>query len=259
MHPAFQLLPRRVLPFMLCVFLHAEIIAQVTIKSISLQPTEEWISYSFPLVMHKEDSIAGKINLLLQGRILFNEEIELDSNSIFTASRYLQTDSSFQGGYTQIDYNVEVNTSLLFSLFFQLESTGAYSESYPAYFNFNLQNGDPIYARDLFTPTGITSISNLLLKERKTRIKDWLKEIRNEYEPDDSAWVMQSFEECNREPGTNNFLIRPNGILFYKEYCFPHAARPFDTDLDIFLSHENLVNYLSENGRKLLGVKSRKK
>ncbi len=184
-HPALRLLHRRILPLIACVFIHAELIAQVEIKRISLQPTEEWISFAFPLVNHEEDSIAEKINRHLQERVLFNEEIEVDSITLFAASRYFKDDSTFHGGYTQIDYNIEVNSSSIFSLFFQLESTGAYIESFPAYFNFNLQSGDPLYARDLFTNAGITNLSNLLLKERKTRIKDWLKEIKNEYNPDD--------------------------------------------------------------------------
>lgn len=130
---------------------------------------------------------------------------------------------------------------------------GAYPESYKEYFNFNIGTGDLIIAKDLFTVEGITEIRKLLLKERKKRIVEWVNEMDTMYNNrDDSAWINETFEECNEEAGEDDFIIKRDGIVFWKKYCFSHAARPYDTDLDVVFSYKELMRLLSDEGKKLL-------
>jgi hypothetical protein len=231
--------------------------AQVKVTSIQLRGSNSsWLSYSFPLIQHSNKIVAKKINSYLQKEILDNSRIETEVNKIFENCRYINNDSIHQSGYSEINFSVEVNNSRLLSITFQMESTGAYSENYPLYYNFDLQTGDIIDIKKLFSATSIAQIKKGLIDERKKRIEDAIKEIRQNYSDsafrEDSSWIYETYAECNKETEEQNILIKKNSILFYKEYCFPHVARPFDTDLDIELSFLNLQRYFTLSTKSLL-------
>jgi hypothetical protein len=92
-----------------------------------------------------------------------------------------------------------------------------------------------------------------LITKRKVEISKWIKKMSGEYEnKEDSVWVKETFTECNQNASENNFLITKAEIVFYKENCFPHAARPYDTNLDIKFNYKQLKKYLTAEGRRLL-------
>jgi hypothetical protein len=226
---------------------------QVNVTALELGRDNQWLSYSFPLVHCSNKQAEQKINYYLQNKTLDNETILTDTNTVFRRSRYISQDSVYQSGYSEISFTVEVNNSRILSLVFQLESTGAYSTDFPAYYNFNGQTGAALSAKDLFTPAGIVEIKKLLIKERKKRIVQWMKEmdttynIKEEYEE-----INETFRQCNSEADENNFLVKSKSILFCKEYCFPHVSRPYDTDLDVEMTYKMINKYLSNNGKRLL-------
>ncbi len=118
--------------------------AQVKITSLQLHPQNSWGSYSFPLIHSANKSTAAKINRLLQSGILQNEKPLADSNTVFEQSRYIrynERNSTGQSGYSDIHYEVNVNNAGILSLSFYVESTGAYSEQYPLYVNFDTRTG----------------------------------------------------------------------------------------------------------------------
>lgn len=209
----------------------------------------EWLSYSFPLVHSSNKAAADKINSHLQSKVLDNEKVLTDTGKVFEKSRY-KNDSVHESGYSGISYEVEVNNSRLLSLQFQLESTGAYSENYQEYYNFNNQTGELIGAKTLFTPVGLEAIKKSLIKQRKDSIAKWMKEM--DADPEDSDWIRETFEQCNQKADENSFLIRKRSIVFCKAYCFPHVARPYDTNLDIEFNYKQIEKFLSVEGKRLL-------
>lgn len=209
--------------------------------------------HSFPLVHTQQATIANKINRYLQSEILSNEKMETSPQKVFENSKYIYTDSMQQSGYTSINYKVEVNNAQVLSLSFDIESMGAYPEHYKEYYNFNLQTGNLIVAKDLFTPAGLNYLRKFLSNERKRRIDQFLG---GEYpNPEDSIFIKSTYKECNQQADENNISITSYEIVFYKEYCFPHAARSYDTDLNVVCRIKQLEKYLTEPGKKLLLLK----
>ena len=227
--------------------------SQVIISSLKLHSSADWLSYSFPLVHTKEKVVADRINKHLQSTILNNDSISADTNVVFSNSkyiRYINEDSTGQSGYTSIAYTAELNNSKILSLSFNIETMGAYPENHQEYFNFFSATGNIITTKDLFTPEGMDEIKKLLLKEREKRIAEWTNEI--DAEKDDSVWIREIFADCNKDAELKDFIIKKGQLVFSKEYCFPHFARPFDTDLDVSFSYTELAKFLSRKGKRLL-------
>src|SRR5258707_15436711 len=86
--------------------------SQVKIRSINLKEgTSSWLSYSFPFIYHSNPAVAKKINAYLQKDILDNSRIETSPKKLFQNSGYINNDSIRQSGYSEISFEVEVNTS----------------------------------------------------------------------------------------------------------------------------------------------------
>jgi hypothetical protein len=196
--------------------------------------------------------VAQKINKLLQKDLLDNETIIKDSNKIFAASRYT---SEEQSGYSAINYTIAVNNARLLSLKFELESTGAYSTNYPAYYIFDNHTGEVITGKAIFNQAGLQIIKARLLKERNKRVTQHIKDLQGEMEmEEDSIYIPETFKEClnDAEGDAQKIFIKARSILFYKEFCFPHILQPYEADLDMEISIKELTPYLSAYGKKLL-------
>lgn len=231
--------------------------AQFTVTTLSQTKGGNWPSFRFPLVHSKNKAVAQHINEQLQDEVLYNETVITDSTTVFNSSRYYNEDSLSQSGYSAIDYSVTVNNSRLLSIRFDMESTGAYSTNYPLYYNFDGRTGQQITAKELFTGTALQHLRKKLLKERQQRVTRHVKELITDGIPlEDSAYIRERFTECltNAEEEVNKIFIKPRSIVFYKEFCFPHAALPFEADLDVELTIRELASYLTPYGRTLLGL-----
>lgn len=242
---------RLLLFFLVTIVAQTTIWSQVKIKSITFGKQGKWLSYSFPFIIADDKKTADAINFHLQSAILENQEIITDPNTIFENSRYINNDSIHQSGHSMIDYAIVVNNRNILSLKFQMEGTGAYSEEYALYFSFDSRTGKLISPADIFTPQGLVQIKKMLVLKRQKLIAAWLEEMK-ELANKDSTFVEETFANCNSEAEENNCFIKATGILFYKEYCFPHVVRPYDTDLNIAIAYKEVRKYLTEKGRKLL-------
>jgi len=217
-----------------------------------------YLSYRFPFIKAKQPLVAQKINKFLQKELLDNETIITDSNKIFAVSRYILEDSTWQSGYSAIDYTVAVNNPRLLSIQFELESTGAYSTNYNSYYNFDNRTGELVTAKAIFTPAGLQILKARLLKKRKQRVAQHIKDLKTEMEMDeDSGYIPETFKECleDAEADVQKIFIKAWSIVFYKEYCFPHMGLALEADLDVEISIKQLTPYLSAYGKKILGIK----
>lgn len=211
-------------------------------------------THSFPLIKSADRNIADKINSTLQSEILDNEIVLTDTTKLFEKTEYRQTGANHQSGLSAIDFDVIQNTPFVLSVKFTLEGTGATTTYSKKYFTFDTRSGELMTIKNFMTPTGVEVVGRKLTKERDKRIGDWVEEMKKEInlKPDDITYINETFEKCNNSPEANNFFIEEDSVLFYKEDCFPHAARPYDTNLDVRISIKALSKYFSEAGQTRL-------
>ena len=230
-----------------------DINSQLKVTRIKLdRPNEE--SFSFPLIHSTNVQVANKINGYLQKELLENETILTNAKSIFEKSRFISGDDSlWRSGYTSMDYGIEVSNTRVLSLSFQFETMGAYPESYQSYYSFQVQTGAHISAKDLFTPGAITELKKTIIKRRQKLIDEWMKEVDTTAEmKDDREYIKETLSNCNEEADEDNFIIEQNSIVFVKDHCFPHMARPYDIGLNIEMFFVKIERLLSTNGKNLL-------
>ena len=236
--------------------------AQLTITSLKYENKKDFNSFSFPRVVG-DSYIAKKINTYLQTTILENTLTKSGTKNLFDEIRYIpMEDSVGQSGYTSMDYSILINSTDILSLQFDFETMGAYPEYHKGYYSFNSKTGQLITIKDILTETGLKNISMELIKIRSERINDWINEMDTTYNAksdwEDSSFIAEKFAECNSSSDSANISIGQGSIVFYKEYCFPHVARPYDTDLDIKFTYKDLYNYLTPFGKKILKSKQSK-
>ena len=243
-------------PLFLFVFLLAGCFAgaQLKITSIKQNARKDWLSFSFPFVHGANKDVARKINTYLQEDVLDNKTIETGPDKLFRQTRYINNDSIHQSGYSMINYKIVVNNTKLLSIEFEIESTGAYSTYYNQYYNFDSRTGEVVTLKDIISYRGRDSLSNFLEKERKKRISAFIKE--NYEDSEDSTFIKETYAGCLKKGDVEKIFIKQNSILFYKELCFPHVARPYDMNLDIVLNFSFLERCLTPNGKKLLPGKN---
>lgn len=225
--------------------------AQFTITAIKGKAGTHAENLSYSRIRAKKTKVAAKIDSLLQSEILSNEKVVTDPKKIFSNTVYIrEPDSLAQSGHTAMDFEVLLNNARVLSIKFNLEALGAYPENYTRYFCFDARSGNTLTEKDLFTVEGLKYLQSYLRSERANRIKEYLKEDIPDAE--DSAFAREKYEECNSEAGLGNFVIQERSILFYKEFCFPHAWRAFDIDLNVEIGFAAIGKFLTDRGKQLL-------
>lgn len=238
----------------LCTGLHPSVYAQLKVSAIKYSNKKDYNKFTFPFFEGFNKIAATKINYHLQSDILDCTLKEVTRKNLFDKVRYIPStdDSVGQSGLTDISFTIILNSSKLVSIQFDIESLGAYPEGRQEFYNFETATGKYISGQTLFTSAGRLKITRLLIEKRDSLIKSWIAEMDTTYNTDDMEWVAERFAECNEEAEPDNISIRKSSIVFYKHFCFPHAARPYDIDLNIEVPVKFLLPYFSDNGRKLL-------
>ena len=77
------------------------------------------------------------------------------------------------------------------------------------------------------------------------------KDLREE-----SDGAPETFAECNKEADEKYFTLQPGKIIFHKPFCFPHAFRNLDINMDVTLTYAQVMPYLSIFGKKALSQNS---
>jgi hypothetical protein len=212
---------------------------------------EERESMFFPLINHERPAVANKVNTFLQNDLLLNESILRDSMA-FNNAIYQQSDSAFQAGYTYITYDVDLNTASAFTLNFTIESMGAYPDGYSKYYNFDLATGKSITSDQILNPEGKKFVLQLLKSERTKLISENLADRKSELSAEDLKYIKSELKECNSLLEIEKFYLRENGIMFYKDHCFPHVARDYEIDLNVYIPYSRVAKYLTPLGKKIV-------
>lgn len=228
--------------------------AQAQLKVVTIHDVGpfENSTLDFPFIRSANANVANKINAFLQTSILENSTIITDPKQIFHNRKYIYSDSVKQMGFSDIRYEVTMNTARVLSLEFDLETMGAYGTNFKSYYSFDSQTGKPVLTKDIITAEGLNYLKKYLTKERRKEIVRFINDDVQVEDDTDTAYIKERFAECNKDAGVDNLFILNKNILFYKGFCFPHVVRVYETDLNISIPIKQLQKYLTAYGRKLL-------
>ncbi|HEY8897667.1 MAG TPA: hypothetical protein VIM79_22735 [Niastella sp.] len=224
--------------------------SQVTVSTIKNPSTGYGSNLVFPYIKSANQKTAKAINAYLQFKMLDNSTVITNPQKIFFNRQYINTDTLSQSGYSELSYKVVMNTSRVLSIQFDVEATGAYSYYYKEYHSFNTQTGQAITANTIFNAEGLKYLRKHLIKERKKLIAKFMEEDGGDVK--DSAYITETYVECNKSADADKIFVLPKSIMFYKERCFPHHSMPYETDLNITIPVKQLEKYLTGYGKTLL-------
>jgi len=220
----------------------------------------------FPVVsLSRNETVESKINTFLQLEQLEHLPGMFKKNP-FEKITYGHDDGT-GGSVNFYDYSSNATISNILSLTLNGEATGAYSEHFDYYYNFDLRTGNKILMQQLFTEEGLNKLTQILNQQVKNEIDDYLIEIQKNADTqkliaEDSEALNDEvgmYEEClndvmNYKPEYYSFYFTVDSIVFERERCSNHAMRALD-DLDKFdisIAFKDLKPYLSSYGESLL-------
>jgi hypothetical protein len=252
--------------FLLLIIISSKFYSQnLDVKITNLKPSKE--ESIFPEVKcETKPRIEEKLNLFLQLEYLSHLPGKFVKNPFENA-----TYSSNRTGITSLfDWKVNKKAGNILSLTISGESTGAYSEGFEYYENFDLRNGNSIKMRDFFAKNRSDDLAKKLNLVVKKTIANFLKEIKptknkkiskvNEETFADQVLLYESCLEGVLEYKLDyyKFYFTKTGITFVRERCSNHAMRAID-DLDSYsvtMSNKQIDAYLTIYGRNLIQNKS---
>lgn len=220
----------------------------------------------FPLVnLSKNKDVENKINTTLQ-----LEQLE-HLPGVFKKNPFEKVtyghDNGMGGSVNFYEYTQNSTISNILSLTLKGEGTGAYSENFDYYYNFDLRTGNKILLQQLFTEDGLNNLTQLLNQRVKKEIDDYLAKLQkptnNQKITEEDSTALDDeegmYEEClgsvmDYKPEYYSFNFTHDSIVFERERCSNHAMRALDEldKFDISLSFKELKSYLSVYGENLL-------
>lgn len=229
------------------------------VKVVDLKPA--FSDNKFPEVQISSDLKAqNKINTFLQ-----LEHLEHLPN-IFQSHPYeklkMYEDSDIYRTFFH-DWKVNESPKNILSLIIEAEFTGAYSEGYTIYNNFDVRTGNKITANNLFSSEGKKTLRKLLNQKVTLEIKNFLKNIKlkqssNNEDKELIEEQIEIYEGCleNNESYKLEYYditFNKDKITFIRGRCSNHAMWSSD-ELDTFefnFTYKELKKYLSEYGKSL--------
>ncbi|RZM23059.1 MAG: hypothetical protein EOO88_27405 [Pedobacter sp.] len=229
------------------------------IKVLDLKPLHE--DNKFPKITSLgNEKIAEKVNTYLQ--LTYLEHIP----GVFKKHPFEKV--AYNGTSTNhasfLEWKRMPTRPHILSLSISAEYTGAYSEESTSYENFDLQTGDKILIKNLFTKPGLVALEQSLNKRIRAEIKDYTNSIESSLKKDsgnvrEDREMLAMYNECLESVVDNqmeyySFYLRKDSITFVRGRCSNHAMRALD-DLDTFYesySFAQIEKYLSPLGRNIL-------
>ncbi|MCW3160114.1 hypothetical protein [Chryseobacterium oryctis] len=225
---------------------------QKAVKITDLQPKSE--DFKFPLVSYPQNNLVeNKINTFLQVN-----ELEYVPNSEGNPFKKAATATNSYSNYVYFYGWDKLETpSNILTITMDGEATGAYSESFSIWQNFDLRTGNFINAQDLFSPNSIKKVEDIINQKVRKRVDDFLKDLRAEKNKEDYHEDQISiYENCFTEHTLEyiNYYFGKNTLKFVAGRCSNHAMRALD-DLGshvIEIPYKDLEEYWSSYALQLL-------
>lgn len=213
----------------------------------------------FPLVKMKNNPrVAEKINMYLQVTLL--ETIPHAARNPF--EKISKGTTSYQGFADFYDWKASPTPENILSVALSGDATGAYTENFTKYQNFDLRTGNRIDIQDVLTVEGEFFILEKCKTTIRKRIKKILQQIEKEIANNDEEYLKEQKElyldylEWLKEYDMNwfSYSFEKNQILFIRGRCSNHAMRALD-DLGTYkipITYQELKPYLTDFGKSLI-------
>jgi len=225
---------------------------QQNVKITDLQPKSE--DFVFPVISYsKNPSVENKINTFLQV-----SELEYIPNSGGNPFKLASTATNSYTNY--IDFyswqKLETPKNIL-TVSINGEATGAYSENFSNWKNFDLRTGNYINLQDLFQPNSIKTVENLINQRVRKRINDFIVELKsNKNGSEDETEQIDIYEQCFTDNTLQylEYFFGKDKLTVVVGRCSNHASRALD-DLgnhEIILSYKELEKHWSAYAINLL-------
>lgn len=145
------------------------------------------------------------------------------------------------------------------------DATGAYTEMFDVYENFDTRSGDPVTLNALIKSNKTQSLRDVLVSKVRQRITSYISEIKKDARTDsimhDDVYAEQQdlYSECLHDLKDAtldwfNFYVKDKSVVFVKGRCSNHAMRAVD-DIGTFrieLPIHSLQPYLTPYGKNVL-------
>lgn len=225
----------------------------------NLRPKSE--NFIFPLIsLASKPNVEKKINIFLQVNEL---EFIPDSGKdpFHLASTATNTYRNFVYFYGWKKLETPKN---ILSLEMEGEASGAYSEHFVNYKNFDLRTGNLINLKDLFEPEAISEIQILVNKQIAKEITDYTDALKANGNSEEDKEVIRMYQECLEYVKDGSleyveFFFGQDKITVVRGRCSNHAMRALD-DLDDYfvdLPFSQIEKYWSDYAKSLLSKTSK--
>lgn len=235
--------------------------AQVNVRQLTIPNNESQLN--FPIVTVPDNSLASKkINDFLQINFADRTTQKVPEKDLFKNVIYSPNALNTAGNIESLDYSTPTNTKGLLSFFFHGSTMAAYPDYFESTYNFNAANGDIIYLEDLFTKEGLKQIQRYVRDQRKNKIGQHLKDIKNnkdfmsDLNEDGIQRLEDDFTSCVSYFTFNDFYIHHDSLHFISPRCLPHVEISYDGDFPVSVAIKDWKQSLNSYGQKLLVEKT---
>lgn len=226
--------------------------SQKNLKISDLQPKTE--NFTFPVISYIENPLVeNKINTFLQVN-----ELEYVPDSGKTPFKFVSTDTNSYSHYIYFyDWEKLDAPKNILTIGMHGEASGAYSEEFTNWKNFDLRNGNFINAEDLFQPASKKMVEEIIQKKIKKRISDFLTKLKSEKNPPEEAEdQIALYEDCFIEHTLEDigYFFGKDKLTFVSGRCSSHAMRALDElgSHEITFTYKELEKYWSPYAENLL-------
>ncbi|NOQ72693.1 MAG: hypothetical protein GQ574_11855 [Crocinitomix sp.] len=213
----------------------------------------------FPTISYSINSqIEAKLNTLLQ---LENLEHLPNCFKINPFEKVAYDQERDYGSVHFYGYEKTITPDNILGLMLRGEATGAYSETFEIYYNFDLRTGNKINLNEFLTKNGINALTNKLNQEVRNTIEAFVASVK-ENPSDDEDFVNEQLDlytTCLEGVELNSiayytYYFEKDSITFVRGRCSNHAMRAID-DLGSFkikFSYNDIAEYSSKYAKGLL-------
>lgn len=228
---------------------------QKNIKISDLKPKSE--NFNFPVIAFAaKPLVERKINTFLQ----VNELEFIPGSGSNPSQLALTASNSYRNFVYFYEWKKLETPKNILSLSIDGEASGAYSEGFSEWKNFDLRTGNYINIQDLFEPIFIDSIQNIVNQNVADQIQNLLKELKaTTDQEDDMKEQIRMYGECleyvkRGKLEYTKFFFGKDKLTIVRDRCSNHAMRALD-DLGTYkieFSFTEIQQYLSKYGKNLL-------
>jgi len=156
--------------------------------------------------------------------------------------QFVQISDQSNCGLVSADFSVHYNADGILSLTFQVEGWGAHPSYSVEHVNLEIDTGEPLRFESVFRAgrlDGLLELLNAQLRKAVAKappLEGW-----------DSLAAETQAARFQREH-LNQFVVLPEGLLFYYRFDYPHAVRAIQPDDTYVIPSTTAAKFVSPTG-----------